>query len=303
MKIAITGALGHIGSALLHNLEDDDDILAIDNMSSNHHAVLFKIYHFRRGIRFSQSDIFDAGLPDLLADREIVIHLAAITDAAHSYANPLEVERVNFSGTVRIGMICAKAGVRMLFPSSTSVYGMNVGNVDEKSVVNPQSPYAWSKLNAERALLLIPDLKASILRLGTIYGLSLGARFHTAVNQFAWNAAVGKPLEVWSSAWDQRRPYLWIGDALSAMRHVIDHDLFNGQIYNVLTANHSVREVVEEIRKYRPNLMVNVVNSPIMNQYSYETFCNKFRATGWTPAGNLEMSIAQEMEWLSWVNG
>jgi UDP-glucose 4-epimerase len=301
VRIAITGALGHIGAAYLSQLRANDDILAIDNLSSNHHAVLFA-KNLNRGVRFAQDDILYADLDELLRDCDVVIHLAAITDAAHSHTNKDDVESVNFIGSQKIGMACARVGARMLFPSSTSVYGVSGDEVDEESMVRPQSPYAWSKINAERALRAIPNLRVSILRFGTIYGMSLGARFHTAVQQFAWNAAVGKPLEVWKSAWTQYRPYLFIGDAISAIRHVIDKDLFNNQVYNVLTGNHTVSEIVAEIQMYRPNLKISFTDSPIMNQLSYKTSREKFAKTGWTPAGNLQDGIREEMDWLSWVN-
>ena len=302
MRVAITGALGHIGSTLLSDFSEFDEILAIDNLSSNHHAVLFR-NNLSRRVRFVQEDILYADLTELFADQDVVIHLAAITDAAHSHLNKDEVENVNFIGSEKVGLACAKVGAKMIFPSSTSVYGVDAGTVDETSKAHPQSPYAWSKLNAENALLNTPDLKVSILRFGTIYGLSLGARFHTAVNQFAWNAATGKPIEIWQSAWNQYRPYLFIGDATSAIQHVIRRDLFNNQIYNVLTDNHSVAEIVDEIQRHRPELKMKFVDSPIMNQLSYKTSCDKFLATGWIPAGKLRDGINQEMEWLSWVYG
>jgi UDP-glucose 4-epimerase len=301
MRICITGALGHLGAALLCSFREDDQILAIDNLSSNHHAVLFKS-NLACEVRFVQDDILYADLPKLLAGQDVVIHLAAITDAAHSHLNKEEIENVNFIGAEKVGLACAEAGAKMLFPSSTSVYGVDDGLVDESSAVRPQSPYAWSKFNAERALQSTPNLQVSILRLATIYGLSMGGRFHTAVNQFAWNAATNQPLEVWRSAWSQYRPYLFIGDAVRAMQHVIDQNLFDGQIYNVLTGNHTVSEIVGQIQRHRPGLTVNLVDSPIMNQLSYETSCEKFKATGWHPVGNLECGIAQEMDWLSWVS-
>jgi UDP-glucose 4-epimerase len=301
VRVCLTGALGHIGAAYLSQLRTDDDILAIDNLSSNHHAVLFA-KNLNRAVRFAHDDILYADLDELLRDCDVVIHLAAITDAAHSHTNKDDVESVNFIGSQKVGMACARVGARMLFPSSTSVYGVSGHEVDEESMVRPQSPYAWSKINAERALLAIPNLRVSILRFGTIYGMSLGARFHTAVQQFAWNAAVGKPLEVWKSAWVQYRPYLFIGDAISAIQHVIDKDLFDNQVYNVLTGNHTVSEIVSEIQRYRPNLKISLTDSPIMNQLSYKTSCKKFVRTGWTPAGNLQDGIKEEMDWLSWVN-
>lgn len=300
MKICLTGALGHLGSELLNHIGKEHEILAIDNLSSNHHAVLFH-RNLIRPIQFIQEDILDADLPLLLREQDIVIHLAAITDAAHSHLHKDEVETVNFLGAQRVAKACSEVGARMILPSTTSVYGVSDVLVDELSDVKPQSPYAWSKLNAEHALQNTPNLRVSIMRFGTIYGLSLGGRFHTACQQFCWNAALGRPIEVWKTAWNQQRPYLWILDAVSAIQHVIDKDLFDGEIYNVVTDNHAVAEIIAEIQRYR-RVTVKYVDSEIMNQLSYTVSCEKFKKTGWTPMGNLRDGIAQEMEWLSWVN-
>jgi UDP-glucose 4-epimerase len=301
MRVVITGALGHIGSELIGQLDKDDEILAIDNLSSNHHSVLFR-GNLSRPIRFVEDDILYADLKSLFAGSDTVIHLAAITDAAHSHLHKDEVEAVNFEGAVKVGRACAELGIPMIFPSSTSVYGVSEGVVDEEGLVRPQSPYAWSKLNAERSLQSIANLRVSIMRFGTIYGLSIGGRFHTAVNSFAWNAALNKPIEVWKTAWGQERPYLWIEDAVGAIKHVMAKNLFDNQVYNVVTGNHTVAEIVGEIQKHRPTLKVNVVDSPLMNQLSYSVDCSKFKNTGWFPMGKLQLGIMQEMGWLSWIN-
>lgn len=301
MRICITGSLGHLGSALLCDLGKDHDVLAIDNLSSNHHAVLFS-GSLNCHVRFRQEDILYADLPTLFDGHDVVIHLAAITDAAHSHLHKEEVETTNYLGAEKVGQACAQVGAKMIFPSSTSVYGVSEGIVDELGEVKPQSPYAWSKLNAERSLQAIPNLRVSIMRFGTIYGLSTGARVHTAVNQFAWNAAIGKPLEVWKTAWNQQRPYLFLEDAISAIRHAIDKDLFNKEVYNVVTGNHSVSEVIAEIQKYRPYLKIQLTDSPLMNQLSYIVSCAKFERTGWRASGTLSDGMRQEMETLSWVN-
>jgi UDP-glucose 4-epimerase len=298
VKIAVTGALGHIGSALINEI--GDSIVAIDNLSSNHHAVLFK-QNLKRPLRFVQADILYADLPQLFEDCDIVVHLAAITDAAHSHLNKDEVESVNFIGTEKVGLACAAVGARMIFPSSTSVYGVSGEIVTEESAVHPQSPYAWSKLNAEHALQNTPNLKVSILRFATIYGESAGMRFHTFVNQACWQAVCGSPVEVWSTALDQYRPYLWINDAISVIKHVINSDLFDGEIYNVLTQNATVREVISIIQRYRQT-NIKMVDSPMMNQLSYETSCDKINKTGWMPSGNLSDGIREEISLFSRVN-
>ncbi len=136
-------------------------------------------------------------------------------------------------------------------------------------------------------------LKFVICRFGTIYGTSIGMRFHTAVNKFVWQAVNGLPITVWRTALDQKRPYLDLGDAVRAVRFILETSRFDNQIYNVLTDNSSVGEIVAIIREFVPDLKVELVDSPIMNQLSYTVLCDKFRALGFAFKGDMREGIGE----------
>ena len=232
------------------------------------------------------------------------MHLAAITNAAASFEIQEEVERVNYLGTERVARACAEVGCRLLFLSTTSVYGVAEGVVDEScppEQLKPQSPYADSKLRAEQLLAeqaRVSGLRFFIGRFGTIYGKSIGMRFHTAVNKFIWQACLGQPLSVWRTALDQKRPYLELGDAVEAIRFVIRSDLFDNDVYNVLTDNLTVRQMTDVIRKYVPNLCIELVESQIMNQLSYTVAKSKFESRGFRFKGDLDSAIRDSIQLL-----
>jgi len=124
-------------------------------------------------------------------------------------------------------------------------------------------------------------------------------RFHTAVNKFVWQACMGEPITVWRTAMDQKRPYLDLGDAVAAIRFVLTEDLFDREIYNVLTDNSTVGDIVEIIRRHVPDLTVKLVDAAIMNQLSYTVAREKFLRLGFTFAGNLADSIGATVELLA----
>jgi len=197
-------------------------------------------------------------------------------------------------GTKRVAEACLKTGSKLFFPSTTSVYGSQEKVVDEACTeLKPQSPYAESKLAAEKYLAEKgkAGLKFVICRFGTIFGWSVGMRFHTAVNKFIWQAVNGLPLSVWQTAWQQKRPYLDLNDCVSAVNFILKKDLFDGEIYNVLTSNFTVENIVEAIKKFIPDLKVDFVSSPIMNQLSYDVSDDKLKKVGFKPQGNLEKGI------------
>ena len=120
---------------------------------------------------------------------------------------------------------------------------------------------SW-KLQSEellRSLARDEGLRFVIFRMGTIFGPSVGMRFHTAVNQFCWRAVTGQPIEVWQTASHQFRPYLDLSDAVRAMMFMLRRRQFDGRVYNVLTLNATVAHVVEVLSSFVPDLRINYV--------------------------------------------
>lgn len=298
MKIVVTGALGHIGSAVIRTLPlhfPGADIVMIDNLVTQRYPSLFDLPAAGR-YRFVEADIRKADLRTMFESAHAVIHLAAITDAAGSVGNAAKVEENNYNATAAVAVACIETGARLIHLSSTSVYGTQEATVSEDCEpddLKPQSPYAETKLKEENLVrsLTARGLKSIVCRFGTIFGASPGMRFHTAVNKFCWQAVMRQPLSIWRTAYDQKRPYLDLNDAVRAATFIIDTDQFDGQVYNVLTLNATVREVVDAIRAFVPDLELSFVDSPIMNQLSYEVSSQRFRDRGFGFAGDIQSGI------------
>ena len=299
-KILITGPLGHIGSKLIHNLKpgDYEEVIMIDNLSTQRYSSLFNL---PKGVRYSfyEENILEADLRSLFRNIDKVIHLAAITDATSSFERKDEVEEVNYLGTKKVVEACMAEGCKLIFPSTTSVYGTQKELVDEdceKSELQPQSPYAETKLKSEEFISRMVSkgkIEASIVRLGTIFGTSKGMRFHTAINKFCWQAVLGQPLTVWKTALNQKRPYLGINDAVNSIKFFINKEIFQGDIFNVVTSNYTVQEVIDSIKKYVKEVKINLVETQIMNQLSYEVSTKKLESLGFTFQDDLEAGIKE----------
>lgn len=310
MKIIITGAIGHIGSYVVRDLAiqfPGSEIVMIDNMMTQRFTSLFNLPTIGR-YSFIEGDVTTIDLRPLFDNAYVVIHLAAITDATGSFDKATQLEANNYTATLKVAEACLETGARMIGLSSTSVYGTQNKVVSEDcspEELNPQSPYAATKLKEEKLITRLckeKNLKAVSCRFGTIYGPSQGMRFHTAVNKFCWQAAMGQPITVWSTAYDQKRPYLDLFDASRAFSFIIRNDLFDGRIYNVLTQNSTVHQIVDIIREFVPQLEVQFVDSQIMNQLSYEVSCERFKNQGFTFAGDIRQAVGQTIALLKQAN-
>ena len=191
-NILIVGALGHIGSALIRSfsqIQEEVNLTLIDSLKTAKYNSLFNLPE-GPNYKFFEGDVREDILNNINENIDCVVHLAALTDAASRFNNPDEVENVNFTSTKRIAQLCCKQNAKLIHISSTSVYGTQDDLVDENCSENelkPQSPYAATKLKEERYVKELcnkNNLEACIFRFGTIFGVSPGIRFHTAVNKF-----------------------------------------------------------------------------------------------------------------------
>jgi len=310
LKIIVTGAIGHIGSYIIRDLGikfPRSEIVMIDNMMTQRFPSLFNLPN-KSNYSFIEGDVKNIDLNKIFKGADVVIHLAAITDAAGSFDKAEELEANNYQSTLKVAIACINSDSSLIALSSTSVYGTQNDVVDEdclESELQPQSPYAATKLKEEElinSLVINKGLKAVHCRFGTIFGSSPGMRFHTAVNKFCWQATMGQPISVWRTAYDQKRPYLDLIDASNSIIHIIEKNIFDGRIYNVLTQNSTVRNVVDIIREFIPSLEVEFVDTKIMNQLSYEVLSNRFKSTGFVFSGDLKRGIKETIFLLKSAN-
>ncbi|MBI4116572.1 NAD(P)-dependent oxidoreductase [Candidatus Pacearchaeota archaeon] len=303
LKFLITGGLGHIGSKLIREYAKRDDIELIrilDNFLVQRYCSLFNLPNGKK-YEFIEGDIMnDSDLKKAMKDIDVMIHLASITDAPATIAKPEETERINFEGTKKVVNVASNSGVKkFLFPSSTSVYGEAEGIVDENfKDFKPSSPYATTKLASERFLqerAKTEKMEIIVLRMGTIFGTSVGMRFHTAINKFCYLAATNKPLTVWDSALNSRRPYLGLNDDIRAFEFLEKHGK-SGEIYNVVTKNYSMQDIIDAIKEFVPNLKIEITKSPLLNQKPYHASNEKIIKLGFEFKDDLRQSMKETLE-------
>ena len=144
-------------------------------------------------------------------------------------------------------------------------------------------------------------IKFITLRLGTIAGVSKGMRFHTAVNKFCLNTILRVEIPIWNDAIDQYRPYLSLNDAIKVIHFIVAKDIFNQQIYNILTGNYTVRQILNVIKKEKYSIKIKKTKSPILNQNSYKVSRNKFEKFNLKFIKNLNNDIKNTLNLLKGI--
>ena len=307
MNLLITGGCGHIGSYLLHNIAKIKKIkktYVIDNFKSTNINSLFNLKK-KNKISFHQIDLSKKDCLKKFKNVNYVIHLASMTNAAGSFNKKKEMYKNNIGCFGNVINFCKKNKSKLIHISSTSVYGKQTSLVDEtceRKFLKPQSPYADIKLIEERMLKKEnKNLSYITYRFGTISGISKGMRFHTAVNKFCLNASLNSDISVYKTALHQYRPYLSLKDSFKLFKFTIEKDLFNNDIYNALSENCTVNQIIKKIKKYKKNIKIKFVSSEIMNQLSYHVDKRKLNNEGLILNNKIENDVKDTMKLLMYI--
>jgi nucleoside-diphosphate-sugar epimerase len=137
---------------------------------------------------------------DLTALRgDVVIHLAAVSSIPKSLLDPVETNRSNIAGLIRVIQLCLKKNAHLIFASSCSVQ-------------DPRSPYAYTKLLGEY-IIAVSGVSHTILRFGNVYG---EGDDKSAIMHFQKN----KEITIYGDG-SVRRNFVCVEDIVSAIKHYV----------------------------------------------------------------------------------
>jgi nucleoside-diphosphate-sugar epimerase len=230
-------------------------------------------------------DIRDIRPEDLEAFYAIV-HLAALSNDPIGNLDETWTHEINLQGSVRLAELAKEAEVRrFLFSSSCIMYGLSEAlDVDETSPLDPQTEYARSKVEGERAISDLAGERFSpvFLRNGTIYGVSPRMRFDTVFNNLMGSAYTTKKVVVHSDGkpW---RPVVHVEDVARAFIHVLEAPTseIHNQAFNA-GANHLNNQIIElaEIAAATvPGCEIEVRADTDADQRTYRADFSKFERT------------------------
>ncbi|MEV0373324.1 bifunctional UDP-4-keto-pentose/UDP-xylose synthase [Streptomyces sp. NPDC050636] len=250
MKVFVVGANGFIGSALVHRILTTTDWQVV-GLDTGEHRLISSLGH--RSLAFRQGDLtVERGWVDRqIRECDVVVPLAAIAVPVSYLRDPLSVYELNFEENLRIVRQAARSATRVVFPSSSEVYGMSTDpQLDEDT-----SPLVHGPIHKQR--WIYATSKQLLDRLIWAYGASEGLRFTLfrpfnwmgphlddlaaapdggcrVVTRFLGNILQGRPIELVDGG-HQRRAFTYIDDGIDCLMKILKDrsGAADGRIFNI----------------------------------------------------------------------
>jgi UDP-glucose 4-epimerase len=243
MTILVTGGAGFVGSHLCERLlERGERVLCLDDLSTGRERNL-ESCRAQPGFEFVRGSVLDEALVQALVARvEGVFHLAARVGVRLVLEQPSETLEVNVVGTRHVLAAAARRGARVLFASSSEVYGQNEhppfaedDALLQGATSEPRWSYACSKAMGESlafAHARATGLPVVVVRFFNVVGPRQRGSYGMVLPRFVHAARTGQALEIYGDG-RQTRCFLHVADALAAVLALWDEPRALGQVVNV----------------------------------------------------------------------
>ena len=250
MRVLITGFSGFIGSHLTDRLlNEGHEVIGIDRSIKWGNLIdpknpRLEIYH----------ENIEGNIGHLFEGIDIVFHLAALTRPQWSIQHVLETDEVNVHGTVKVLNHCKDSKVkRIVFMSSSNLYGEAVYPTPETAKPSPMNAYALSKLIGEQYCKLFQQLYGlewNAIRPFNVYGtrMPFTGIYTSAVATFIDVLKNDKPLQMIGHG-NQKRDFIYIDDVIDQMILMANSEAY-GEAFNCGSGtNTSINELLAMISK------------------------------------------------------
>ena len=251
MKYVVTGGAGFIGSHITEKLvERHDTVTVIDNMNTGKEKNLELI---KDKINFVKGDILDANLlEDITKDVDGVFHQAALASVQDSFDKPDEYHNVNVNGTENILKLAKKYGFKVVYASSSSVYGNPIRiPIKESDEKNPINPYAETKLQKEGLAIRYSEMGVKVigLRYFNVFGKRQSKEYAGVLKLFLERISQELPPKI-NGDGTQFRDFVHVHDVVNANVMSMDNDIASG-FFNVGTnTSITILELAKNIIEY-----------------------------------------------------
>lgn len=309
--VLVTGAGGFIGSHLVERLvRDGHDVRAFVRYNGRDDRGHLDALppEVSQGIEVHRGDLKDPeAVRKAVKGRQWVFHLGASIAIPYSYENPLDVAQINVIGTAHVLDACRDSDAldRVVLTSTSEVYGSAQRvPIDESHPLQPQSPYAASKVGSDALGLSYHrsfDLPVAVLRPFNTFGPRQSAR---AIIPTIISQALTRPV-VRLGSLDPRRDLTYVKDTAGGFVAIASCDAAIGRAVNIGRGDDvSIGELVDRIGD-RIGEQIRVEADPRRVRPPASEVRRLLAGTGlarelwgWEPAYTLDQGLDETIAWV-----
>ena len=235
MRYIVTGGAGFIGNNIVKKLvARGDDVTVIDNLNTGKEENLKSVID---KITFLKDNILNRELLEKQSQNiDGIFHQAALASVQDSFSKPDEYHDVNVNGTENILKLAKKNDFRVVYASSSSVYGnperIPIKESDKK---NPINPYAETKLKQDQLAIKYSEMGVKVigLRYFNVFGKGQSKEYAGVLKLFLERVRDKLPPKI-NGDGTQFRDFVYVEDVVDANIMSMDSDINHG-FYNVGT--------------------------------------------------------------------
>lgn len=311
MKILITGAGGFIGSHLVEEfIKNGESVTALVHYNSkNSYGLLdFVDEKIKNGVKIVLGDINDrAFINELLKNKEIVIHLAALVGIPYSYEAVESNIKTNVLGTLSLLEASRLRGIKRFIHTSTSeVYGSaKYTPIDEMHMLHAQSPYSASKIGADKIVESFVNsfnFPAVTIRPFNNYGPRQSAR--AVIPSVITQVLTQDKLKIGSI--DTIRDFTYVKDTAKAFHKAVYQKNIEGETINIGTGKgYKISEVIKKVQNVTGK-KIKIINdkSRLRNETSEvdKLICDNTKAKKllkWEQTTTLDDGLELTIDWIA----
>ncbi len=256
-NVFVTGCAGFIGSTLCERLlQDGYQVTGIDSFQTNYDQWIkirnLRLLQQQPRFRLFTESLLTTDLSQLLKDQDYVFHLAAIPGVRTSWGTDFSIYvENNILATQKLLEAIKQSQVKKLvYASSSSVYGGMDGPTNEEKPPEPISPYGVTKLSAEQLCQLYAKnfgVPVISLRYFTVFGPR--QRPDMAFHRLILRTLKGEKLPIFGDG-EQSRDFTFVDDIITANLLAM-HSPLKGEVFNIGGISHlTINEVIALIEKH-----------------------------------------------------
>ena len=250
MKYIVTGGAGFIGSNIVKKLvARGDNVVVIDNLNTGKEENLSSV---KDKIIFLKDDILNVDLLEQHTNEiDGIFHQAALASVQDSFSKPEEYNNVNVNGTANILKLAKKNDFKVVYASSSSVYGnpekIPISESDSK---NPINPYAETKLKKEKLAEKYSQIGVKVigLRYFNVFGKGQSKEYAGVLKLFLERIRDQLPPKI-NGDGTQFRDFVYVEDVADAnimsMDSEVNHEFFNVGTNTSITILELAKTIIE----------------------------------------------------------